>query len=137
MIVYLVKLKIKKGKEWKGNIATKKETMYKIGITENLDRRMKEFAPYDAKVLESMELDEEAGRRLENSIKRHYWKFRYYPLFKFGGHTETLQNKMFLSMGDVLSNYWDSINNDKEKKKYYKAKRARAAMAEKKRRRYN
>lgn len=119
--VYLMKLTSK-------HDAPTKETLFKIGISNNVDRRAGEIAKvYDVEVIDTIELPIKDVRRLENTLHSLFFKFRYQPLHQFGGKSECFQNKtMFRVAGEgYLKGQWDAIDDEEIKNQYYKDKAAR------------
>ena len=120
MEVYLMLIRSKDG-------VKPKEKLYKVGVSSNVLRRAKEIGRYyDVTVIETVELDKADSLYLETYLKRSWRKYRGYPDIKFPGHTEVLQNKLFLGANGVLARMWESINNYDDRKIYEIEKRERA-----------
>lgn len=65
------------------------ENFYKVGITTNLKKRVREFSNlYNKKIYFNKKLNLYDAFKLERKILKKFKKFKYVPINKFGGYTE-------------------------------------------------
>lgn len=70
-----------------------REKFYKIGITTDLNNRLKGYDKFFYNILYNNKFSPEITYDLEKFILKKYYKNKYYPLVKFDGYTECFKRK--------------------------------------------